>query len=88
MDARHVDLGFIIPEPFNQHLTLGDVIYIDNRGILRLLTNMFSPTEYLTGRKVLALNVPSPSETREETVQRIVAVAPDGIRLRRITTER
>jgi hypothetical protein len=48
---------------------------------------MFSPTEYLTGRKVLALNVPPP-DTREETVQRIVAVAPDGIRLRRITTER
>ena len=87
MDARHVDLGLIIPEPLNQPSTLGDVIYVDNRGILRRITNMFTPMEYMSGDKVLALNVPSPPERREERTQRIVAVATDGTRLRRITTE-
>ena len=88
-DAQHVDLGLIIPEPFHQpSSTLGDVIYVDNRGILRKITNMFKPTVYMFGRKALALNLPPTPEVREETSQRILAVATDGVRLRRIKTER
>ena len=89
MDARHVDLGLIIPEPFHQpSSTLGDVVYVDNRGILRKITNMFNPTVYMFGRKAMALSVPSTPEVREDMTQRILAVATDGVRLRRIQTER
>jgi len=89
MDACHVGLGLIIPEPLTQPPSLGDVIYIDSRGILRRITNMFLPSEYIAGETAMAINLPSSSQpvTREETVQRTWAAATDGIRIRRRNTE-
>jgi hypothetical protein len=78
MDARLVGIGVVIPDPMGPPSELGNVSYIDESGILYPITNMFK------GEAVHRLTLASDPEIREETLQEVVAVATNGIELRRM----